>query len=109
MYTFLILCSSAVAFYLLLLIALYRDSRRRRAHSSSFLKTEVGSMLELGEDLPLTGVALVGQNLDWFDNAFLVPVTTSQGKSKSRGTLDYRAKVVYLTKPGTTKDRLRFG
>jgi hypothetical protein len=50
MYPFLILCSLSVGFYLFLLVALYRDGRRRRgpvvlAHASDFGDSQVIHLL----------------------------------------------------------------
>lgn len=110
MYTFLILSSSAIGFYLVLLVALYRDSRKRRhAGNSSVQRMEFGSAVELGEGFSLSSSATVGQNLNWSDGALRVRIARQQLNAESRAVPVDQSKVVYLKKSRTASDHLQIG
>ncbi len=110
MHTFLILSSSTVGFYLILLVALYRDSRqRRRTGNSSLQKLEFDSALELGEGLSIGSSAMAGQKLNWSDSVLWVPLARQQWDAESRALPVDQSKVVYLKKSRTASERLQIG
>ena len=56
---FLIIASLSLAFYLVLLVFLYRDGRKRRPSGGSVYKVQAGSVVELG---PLPTMVYAGSS-----------------------------------------------
>ena len=96
MYTFLILSSLGMVFYLVLLIALYRDGRRRKGSDGTVWKMELGT--EPSQPLS-NGVGRTSSG-----DVLWVPVTRHYWKPESPRAGSRREKLVYLAEPISTKD-----
>lgn len=81
MYTFVILSSLAVGFYLALMLALYRDGRKRRRATSPVVHKISRVVLEFDTTVPSSssGVAIGGHKRP--PNTVHSPVTTLRGNS----------------------------
>jgi hypothetical protein len=61
MLAFLIITGSSLAFYLGLLVLLYRDGRKRRAKTGPIRKVTHGAATELGIEMGTDGASFIGQ------------------------------------------------
>lgn len=61
MLAFLIITSLSLAFYLVLLAALYRDGRKRRSVAGSLRKVDLGTLVELGTVPAMNAAAMAAR------------------------------------------------
>jgi hypothetical protein len=105
MYTFLILSSLGLVFYVALLIALYRDGRKQRVMSvPPVRKLLAGSMSEFATDPSEAASTLSARERNSSDGVLWIPVTKHHWKPVSRNAGSNREKLVHLAEPVSTKD-----
>jgi hypothetical protein len=91
MYAFMILCSLGAAFYLVLLVALYRDGRRRRGQRRA---QQLVGVLEPGR-VPANSVRVItGPMPNWSDGVLWVPITKRRWGVTGSAGISGRVKVV---------------
>ena len=84
---FLIIASLSLAFYLVLLVFLYRDGRKRRSGKSSVYRVQAGSVAELGplQTMVYAGSSTRRQNAAGVLVRFAVNSSHDRLKSKVQG------------------------
>ena len=107
MNAFLILSSLGLAFYLVMLGALYRDGRRRSVNSGPVRTVQIGSVSELDTRPFAGGGTIAAGGHSSLENLLWIPVTKHRWNSASPGSRGSRAQLVHLAKPSDTKDNLQ--
>ena len=107
MNAFLILSSLGLAFYLFLLVALYRDGRRRRVNHGLVRTVQVGSVCELGTRPFSGGGTIAARGHSSLENVLSIPVTKRRWNPASSGTSGSRAQLLHLARPSEAKDNLQ--
>jgi hypothetical protein len=107
MNAFLILSSLSLAFYLVLLVALYHDGRQRRVNSGPVRAKKLGHGSGLVDGL-FTGSGTVGARTRRSpENVLWIPVTKHRWSPAASAGNSSRAHQVRLAKPSDVKDNLR--
>ena len=102
MLAFLIITSLSLAFYLGLLVFLYRDGSKRRPSKGSVHKIQVGSVAELG---PLPTMAFAGLSLRRQNAAtVLVRFASNTGRTGLKSQVTQSAPTKVITLPTFTRD-----
>jgi hypothetical protein len=109
MYAFLILSSLGLAFYLVLLVALYRDGRRRSVSSGTVRNAKLGTVSGFGTRPSEGGRTIAARKRNAPEDVFWIQVTKHHWKPVSRNTSSNRAELVWLAEPANTKDDLQCG
>jgi hypothetical protein len=107
MNAFLVLSSLGLAFYLVLLVALHRDGRRRRVNSGPVRTVQIGSVSDLGTRPFTGGGTIAARGGSSTENVLWIPVTKHRWNPASPGTIEGRAHLVHLAKPSEAKDNLQ--
>lgn len=101
---FLILSSLGLMFYLVLLVALYRDGQRRRESGGTVWKTELG--IAAGPSKRVSnGVSRIARRQTSSGDVLWIPVTRHHWKPDSRNAGSNRETLVYLEPVATETDR----
>jgi hypothetical protein len=109
MYTFLILSSLAVGFYLVLLLALYRDGRkRRRATSPVIRKMSHVTVLEFDTIAPASSPGVAAPRRKSSAATIRFPASTFSGSSGSSPAAGCQVKLMSLSAAAPRKDGLKF-
>ena len=110
MSVFLILCSLGVAFYLMLLVALYREGReRRRQRAELCQEMDFGNVSEPLSDGIYAAVATVGRPVKFSDEVLWLPPTKTQWKPVSRMPLPPQPKPVSQAATDPSVHPVKFG
>jgi hypothetical protein len=110
MYTFLTLSSLALGFYLVLLLALYRDGRkRRRATSPVVRKMSRVTVLEFDTIAPASSPAVAVLLRKSSPAMIRFLASTFSGSSGSSAAAGSRVKLMSLSAAAPRKDGLKFG
>jgi ribosomal protein L35AE/L33A len=109
MYTFLILSSLGMVFYLVLLVALYREGRRRRESEGTVWKMELETVAEPSERASKSVGSVAAGQRNSSGDVLWIPVTRHHWKPVSRKSGSNRRNLVYLTDPAATQDDRQCG
>ena len=109
MLAFLIITSSSLAFYVVLLVALHRDSRKRRASAVPVTKIKLGTVAELGTAPAMASASLGVRRRK--STAVLVRFaeTARREKLKPQAIVSAPAEGITLPKLDHGKDDLQCG
>ncbi|MFZ1134259.1 MAG: hypothetical protein WAN69_04900 [Candidatus Korobacteraceae bacterium] len=110
MYTFLILSSLSLIFYVALLVALYRDGRKRRVTSvAPVRKLLAGSISEFATEPLQVGGTLTARQRSSSDDVLWIPVAKHHWKPAPRAIEGGRTKLVCVAPPTNSGDDLQCG
>ena len=107
MLVFLIITSSSLAFYVVLLVALHRDGQKRRAGAGPLRKISLGTVAELSTARAISTAAIAARRSN--SAALLVRFgeTRRHEKGKSQAVVSELGEVITL--PKFVKDDLQCG
>jgi hypothetical protein len=110
MYTFLILSSLSLVFYVALLVALYRDGRKQRVMSvPPVRKLLAGSDSEFATEPLQAGSTLSARQRNSSSDVLWIPVAKHHWKPVPRAIEGGRAKLVCVAPPVDGSDDLQCG